>query len=196
MRSGGGFTLMEILVVVVIIGMIAGVAMPGFSRAMKGAELRSSARTLAMAHKYARNTAVLKQVPMALLVDTVGMEIEVVSQPGRRALRNRDGFLDARRERANAPEAEVPGGEPAATPASAATIASELRRPLGRNVKVDSFETVGSRKPDEIEGIYWVNYHPNGMCDGFKIRLVDANGRWALITAEGISGVAEVEWEP
>jgi type II secretion system protein H len=74
-----GFTLIEILIVVIIAGLMAAIAVPGFTRAMKGAQLRSAARTLSMAHKFARNTAVLRQTPMALLVDTEARAIEVLS---------------------------------------------------------------------------------------------------------------------
>ena len=46
-----------------------------------------------------------------------------------------------------------------------------------------------------MKGIFWVNYHPNGMCDGFRVRMSDASGQKVVITAEGISGAAEVMWE-
>ena len=190
-----GFTLLEILIVVVITGMIAAVAMPGFSRAMKGAELRSAVRTLSMAHKYARNIAVLRQTPMALLVDSVAGEVEVLSLPGRGGSQYRDGFLDGREAPPPMEDAAAPGGAEGADAAPGPAIGTELRRVFGREVKVESVEAAGGRAAEELKGIYWVNYFPNGMCDGFRVRLVDANGRRVTVTAEGISGSAEVVWE-
>jgi len=189
-----GFTLIEILIVVVIAGMMAAIAVPGFTRAMKGAELRSAARTLTMAHKFARNTAVLRQTPMALLVDTEARMIEVLSLSSRNSLQLRGGFLDDRSERAAAPPPE--DGEPApAAPQEKPAIESELQRTYGREVSLDLFATADGRKAEELNGVYWVSYYPNGMCDGFRIRLADANGQKVTITAEGISGAAEVMWE-
>jgi type II secretion system protein H len=189
-----GFTLVEILIVVIITGMIAAVAMPGFSRAMKGAHLRTGARTLAMAHKFARNMAVLRQTPMALLVDSVGGQVEVVSFSSRGSVQMSGGFLDDREARG--PESDS-ASEDAAPPAPAAPppIESEFIRSLGKDVKVEAFEHAAGGEVEEIKGIYMVNYHPNGMCDGFRVRLVDANGQKVTITAEGISGAAEVVWE-
>ncbi len=186
--------MVEILIVVIITGMIAAVAMPGFSRAMKGAHLRTGARTLAMAHKFARNMAVLRQTPMALLVDSVGGQVEVVSFSSRGSVQMSGGFLDDREARG--PESDS-ASEDAAPPAPAAPppIESEFIRSLGKDVKVEAFEHAAGGEVEEIKGIYMVNYHPNGMCDGFRVRLVDANGQKVTITAEGISGAAEVVWE-
>lgn len=189
-----GFTLIEILIVVVIAGMMAAIALPGFTRAMKGAHLRSAARTLTMAHKFARNTAVLRQTPMALLVDSQARTVEVLSLRTRGSVHSRGGFLDDRAERVDAPPAE--DGQPApAAPEEKPEIESELQRNYGPDIVLESFQTADGREAEEIKGVYWVNYYPNGMCDGFRIELADPNGARVVISAEGISGAADVMWE-
>ena len=199
MRRRIGFTLIEILIVLVITGMVAAVAVPGFSRAMKGAHLRSGARSLAMAHKYARNMAVLRQAPMALLVDSAAGEVEVVSFASRDSLQLQDGFLDGRGQRAEAETAPVEeersAGAEATPPAALPAIESEFIRPLGREVKVERFERPDGGDVESLRGIYMVHYQPNGMSEGFRVHLVDANGRKVEVVAEGISGTAEVIWE-
>jgi len=188
-RRRAGFTLLEILVVVVIAGMMAAIAMPGFTRAMKGAQLRSAARTLSMAHKYARNTAVLRQVPMALLVDTVSREIEVVAMANRSSAAQHSGFIDERADRAEAAAGSAPSAE-AAPP----TINSEFIRTLGDKVTIQSVASAGGDDVDSYKGVYWVNYYPNGMCDGFRIELADEGGKSITVTAEGLSGSTELVW--
>ena len=58
--TAAGFTLIEILVVVVIAALTAAVAIPGFVKISRGAQLRTSSRTIVMAHKYTRRTSVLR----------------------------------------------------------------------------------------------------------------------------------------
>lgn len=193
-RRRAAFTLLEILVVVVIAGLIAAVAVPGFARAMRGAEIRTAARTMTMAHKYARNLAVLRQKPMALLIDSVAREVEVVALEDRNAA-GRQGFLDSRERRAEAAligdgaapsDGTTPAGE------AAPSIASEFVRPLGKEITVEEFASDNDDAAGGYKGVYWVSYYPNGMSDGFRIAFRDPAGRSVVVKTEGISGSATV----
>ena len=53
-----GFTLLELLVVLVILGLLAATVPPLVARAVPGAELKSAAREVAAALRYARSQAV------------------------------------------------------------------------------------------------------------------------------------------
>lgn len=183
----GGYTLIEILVVMVIAALTATIALPGFIRATSGSQLRSASRTVVMAHKYARSTAVLRQTPMALLFDRVGGEVEVVSMVDRSALAGRDRFLDTRTRRTA--DALI-GGDTVEETAS--DISSELVRRLGRDVSITGFTS--TREDQFLEGYHWVTYYPNGMSDGFELRLEDKAQRSVTITAEPISGAVEAEF--
>ena len=55
------------------------IAVPSFVRSYRGAKLRTSARAVVMSHRYARGTAVLKQVEVAVLYDAKKNTIEIVS---------------------------------------------------------------------------------------------------------------------
>ena len=184
-----GFTLIEILVVIVIAAITAAIAIPGFVRITSGAELRTATRTLVMAHKYARSTSVLRQVPMALLIDRVGGEIEVVQLKDRNSLRAGGDFLDTRTVRAAADLVDGGEGEAAAAP----EITSELVRRLGKSVKITEVE-VGGDTDQSLEGYSWITYYPNGMSDGFTAVLSDAKDRSVTIETEGISGSVDVEY--
>lgn len=191
-RRAAAFTLLEILVVVVISGLVAAVAIPGFARAMQGAQIRTAARAMTMAHKYARNLAVLRQKPMALLVDTVAREIEVVAL-SERGQGGQQGFLDGRERRAEAALiGDKPAAEDGAAPEAPPDIASEFVRPLGKDITVEEFSSEDAAAASGYKGVYWVNYYPNGMSDGFRVKFKDPGGRSVVVVAEGISGSATV----
>ena len=64
-----GFTLIELIVVLVIAAGILAVAPPLISRAMPGVELSSTARELASALRFARNRAVARRSEAVLTID-------------------------------------------------------------------------------------------------------------------------------
>ncbi|HMP90003.1 MAG TPA: prepilin-type N-terminal cleavage/methylation domain-containing protein [Kiritimatiellia bacterium] len=179
-----GFTLIEVLVVVVIAALAAGIALPGFIRTMRGAQLRTASRTVLMAHKYARSTAVLRQVPMAILLDRETSELEIITMHNPAGAR--DKFLDSRQNRATDAVLGTQT-EQEAKP----DIQTELVRKLGRDVNIDSFRSeLGGQ---EFQGVYWIMYHPNGMSDGFELTLTDKNNRMVTIVSDAISGKVEAK---
>lgn len=67
--SPRGFTLIELIVVMAMIGLIAALAMPDFHRAMPGMELRSSLETLTAELRRTRAAALRTGAPRALVID-------------------------------------------------------------------------------------------------------------------------------
>lgn len=184
-KSRRGFTLIEVLVVVVIAALAAAIALPGFVRTMRGAQLRTASRTVLMAHKYARSTAVLRQVQMAILLDSEASELEIITMHDQSG--SRDKFLDSRQTRA---ADAVLGSSEEQTEKPA--IATELVRKLGREVKIDAFRS--ERGGQEHRGVYWIMYHPNGMSDGFEVTLTDKNNRLVTIRSDAISGKVDAKF--
>jgi len=186
--SRRGFTMIEILIVVVIAALAATIALPGFVRSMRGAELRTASRTVLMAHKYARSTAVVRQVQMAILLDRESSELEIVTIAGASGSDDRDKFLDSRKSRDVDSVLGSGGGEAEAAPA----IGSELVRKLGREVKIEAFRSENGGQ--ETRGVYWIMYFPNGMSDGFEMTLTDGKNRSATINCDPISGRTEAKF--
>lgn len=69
-RKTGGFTLVEILVVMVIIALMLGLVATSLSRSISGAEMRSAAHKMIAALRYTRTQAILQKSEQVFLVDT------------------------------------------------------------------------------------------------------------------------------
>lgn len=169
------------------------IAVPSFVRSYRGAKLRTSARAVVMSHRYARGTAVLKQVEVAVLYDAKKNTIEIVSVTDPAAARNHDQVAEER-ARAAADLAKVTaagGAEPPPRPAGA--VASELVRRLAEGVSIVNFES--EKVEQEKDGLYWVNYYRNGMCDPYSLELRDEYNKAAVVTVDPLSGKAKVEYD-
>lgn len=166
-----GYTLIEILLVVVIIMVTAGISVPKFAESMKGAKLRTSARSVITAHRYARSTAVLHQKFMAIYFYTEQGKMEVVS------------LTPAGSGAGEATFGEGPGEEPVYQ------VTIDRERSLAEGVR---FEDVEMEVPGQQEReAFWVNYFPSGTCDAYTLRLEDDSGRAMMVEIDPISGQVE-----
>jgi type II secretion system protein H len=192
-RSAAGFTLIELLLVIVIMMLAAAMAVPSFVRSYRGAKLRTSARSVVMSHRYARGMAVLKQTDVAILYDAKKNTIEIVSVTDSAAARDHNKVSEERAQQAQAAANAAPGegAQPAAQ--TAGGVLSELVRPLADGVSITSFES--SKVEQEKDGIYWINYYRNGMCDPYSIELQDEYHKSATVTVDPLSGKAKVVYD-
>jgi len=69
-RSAGGFTLVELLVVLVIASLVLALVGTSISRNISGAEMRTAARKVAASLRYTRTRAILSKAEQVFLVDT------------------------------------------------------------------------------------------------------------------------------
>ncbi len=67
-RGQSGVTLIEMLLVVGIVGLMAGLALPSFTSGLDGLRLRSASNTVASALNIAINTADRRQLPVQLSI--------------------------------------------------------------------------------------------------------------------------------
>jgi hypothetical protein len=64
-----------------------------------------------------------------------------------------------------------------------------LVRELEEDVEMASFQGGG-----DVDGVHWVQYYPNGMCQEWEIALKDAEGRWLEIRVDPVTGKITEEW--
>ncbi len=177
--AGHGFTLIEILLVVAIALIVTGLAIPAFVRSYQAANLRSAARSVVTAGKYARNMAVLQQRQMTVFFDSNAGRIDIVALE-RASGPPLDAFLDGRRG--------ITGGNESFT--------TDVRRSveLPEQVRIQNFSAPSASQ--SLDGIYWINYFPSGISDSFSLRIVHQNQRRSVtIEVDHLSGTTTVTHE-
>lgn len=193
MRSRG-FTLIELLLVVLIAALVVGLAVPRFVGSYKGARLRNSVRTAVRLHRYARSTAVLEQQASALLFDVARGTITLISLPESEAPA---GFLDGQSDDSFFSDDSVLSQDDYSEEepdVEVARIEEVAERTLEKSVRISDFKN--EIADQEIDGIHWVNYFPNGMCDPYELRMVGPDGESAArIKVDAVSGRIEVDYE-
>lgn len=194
-RHGRAFTLVELLLVIVIMAITVGIAVPTFMRSYRGAKLRSSVRYLVMASRYARSIAVLQQVPVAMLLDTEKGRLRVIAL-SIAAKKPEDLFAPENIERTPEPEGEEQEGKAADKPKWEIVGEIRVERQLVDGVRITA---VRSGKDDqelkESHGTYWVNYYPGGTCDAYIVEMVDDRGEKVVIVVDPMAATAKVDYE-
>ena len=185
------FTLIEVLLVVMIILITTAIAIPSFVQSFRGAKLRTSARSVVMMHRLARAKAVLGQKRIAVIFDSKKQELEMVSINEGSQADDENRFLDSRNQRTTAEldEADKPTEKTEAVP----PVQTEEIRRLAEGVSINAFETQSGQH--SIDGIFWVEYYPNGMTQKYAMKLRDQQGKECTVTVDPLSGRVQTEYE-
>ena len=183
---------MELLLVVVIGLLAAGVAIPSFVKSYRGAKLRASVRAVTMTHRYVRSLAVLNQQYMGIIFNQEHNDLAVVALPPNVTGEQRGKFLDGQ-EAAAAEDQPPPTTEAGATPPTATPdgVQMVLEKKLEDGVTITDFSVAEANKDEK--GNYWIQYYPNGSCDKYSLTLQDDRQQRTKITIDPLSGKAKVE---
>lgn len=172
-KSTRGFTLLEILLVVMVIGIAAAAFLPFAVNSVENARTRSAIREVISINRYARTRAILDRRPTSVVYDTERDTLTLLSLPIRRE-----------------PEAETLFGAVATSETSSAPETTEVirSRRLPKFVQVRNVEGAES----EQDG-YFIIYTENGTTDNHTIELQDPQGNIERIQINGLTGEITLE---
>jgi type IV fimbrial biogenesis protein FimT len=71
-RSHGGFTLIEMIITIVVLGILLGIAVPSFRNASLSSQLRSAANDFIATANFARSEAIKRGTPVTMCVSADG----------------------------------------------------------------------------------------------------------------------------
>jgi general secretion pathway protein H len=80
-RRVAGFTLLELLVVLVLMALITGMAIPLISAGTPGAQIKAASRELIAGLRQAREQAIVSRQPAALTIDVQTRRFQISGQP-------------------------------------------------------------------------------------------------------------------
>ena len=79
-RPAGGFTLVEVVVVLVIASLVLALVGTSISRNISGAEMRTAARKVAASMRYTRTQAILTKTEQVFLLDTESLTYQAAEK--------------------------------------------------------------------------------------------------------------------
>ena len=178
-KNTHGFTLLEILLVVMVIGIAAAAFLPFAVNSVENARTRSAIREVISINRYARSRAILDKRPTSVVYDTERDTLTLLSLPIRRE-----------------PEAETLFGPVATSETNSSTESTESpettevirTRTLPKFVQVRNVEGAQS----EQDG-YFIIYTENGTTDNHTIELQDPQGNIERIQINGLTGEIDLE---
>ncbi len=187
--SSSGFTLIEIILVVVISMILLGVALPNFSQTYKGAKLRSAARLVDRMGRYARSTAIMREETMVLVLNHATMELYLGPEtPASTSTNAADGELDQDvLKRLGYVEGDESGNDTGG-------IEKEVHKFLPEGLEVVDFEQDEFDDDKHFEDLYLIRYYPNGRSDWFTLEMEDQRGKGVKLENDPISGKIRSEF--
>lgn len=182
-----GFTLIEVILVLVVIVIISGISLPYFAGSLRGNKLRTSARTIGKMSRYARSMAIMRDETMTVVINHETMEAFVGGYVSRSTdetdgeidqdVLKRLGYVD------NDDDSSPTGG-----------VEQEISLRLPDNLTIKTFEKEWYEDEDDHESLYFIRFYPNGQCEWFELEVEDKQGAGVRMEIDPISGKVSSEF--
>ncbi|MCC5847068.1 MAG: prepilin-type N-terminal cleavage/methylation domain-containing protein [Verrucomicrobia bacterium] len=164
------FTLIEILLVILVIGIVVGAILPMAMDSVEGARLRAATREVVALNKYARSRAMLDRRPVAILYDRDLGVVELIQLPPLEM--EMSAFLD------------TPSGRLLDDPDPHAEGTTTIRRrELPNFITVHAVDGL-----ERVDQTWYAVYQSNGMTDPHSVTLRDNRGDTTRLKINGITG--------
>jgi prepilin-type N-terminal cleavage/methylation domain-containing protein len=189
--SARGFTLIELAIVLVVMGIVIAFAGPRIAGGLTGQGVRTAALQTAAMLRYARSKAVNTGCRYHVMFDGGGRRViflqgSLEDMAGRQS--SGGGFADG--------DGPLPDGLEGAD-AAAGPAEQEMREyllPEGvffENVAIADIESAGFGD----EAVMLLTFYPSGMSPGAVVTIADERGRRFFITVDTIAGGVRVDQE-
>ena len=188
-KKRAGFTLIEVVLVLVLLVILSGISLPYFAGTFRGSQLRSAARTIDRMAKYARGMAIMREKTLTLALDHETMQA-FVGMPFQSSTNNAaDGELD---QDVLTRLGYVDGG-PGET--ADLNIDKEVQRNLSDRLEVVEFDKEWTVEDRAVEDQYYmVRFFPNGQCEWFVLELRDSRDAGIILEIDPVSGKVRSEF--
>ena len=147
-----GFTMIELLLVIVIIGVAIGVVMPSLVTSIRGQRLKTAAHTMVTVARYARSMAVLKQTDLTLSFNLASGQVDLTST----------------------------------------NVSLPRFTRMIEDVTIASVQIQG--QDDANEGFCEVKFRRNGLCQPFKVKIIDRRGNYVVVKVDALACVKTTEY--
>lgn len=189
-RSKTGFTLIEVVLVLVVVVIISGISLPYFAGSFRGTKLRTATRTIDRVVRYARSQAIMREETMAVVINHETMQIYLGALVAASVSTNSaDGELD----QDVLDRLGYTDGADDST-GDAGSIDKEVQRQLPETLTITEFNKEWTENDEEHEDLYMVRFFSNGQCEWFELELEDSRGMGVKLENDPISGKIRSEF--
>ena len=172
-----GITLLEILLVLVIIVIVAGITFPNISGSYGNTKLITVANNIERLSRYARGNAILREKNMTLVIDTEKRLIFVGEE--------KNILMDEDREINNLEIIERLGY--ISDTNLTVDVEKEIFRSLPDGLKITDIE-INQEQLSIDEIFYQIQFYSNGQCELFRIILSNNKTKSIEIYSDNVSG--------
>lgn len=172
-----GITLLEILLVLVIIVIVAGITFPNISGSYGNTKLITVANNIERLSRYARGNAILREKNMTLVIDTEKRLIFVGEE--------KNILMDEDREINNLEIIERLGY--ISDTNLTVDVEKEIFRSLPDGLKITDIE-INQEQLSIDEIFYQIQFYSNGQCELFRIILSNNKSKSIEIYSDNVSG--------